>query len=158
MWKKNLLYTSVILRFFVNPKNDLYIFYKIVRFIDSKDSSYTYYFCIFCPLSYDSLRRRCGMYYLTVAHIYRNMSRVAKDIARLSIFKIAITSLLVFFDRNACSGPDLTGSGKFYSEVRIYAHYKSRAVTAVRKAGASVHIRVADKLACIFDNLLSECI
>ncbi len=86
MWKKNLLYTSVILRIFVNPKNDLYIFYKIVYFIDSKDSSYTYYFCIFCPLSDDSLRRRCGMYYLAVAHIYGNVSRIAEYISRLSIF------------------------------------------------------------------------
>ena len=74
MWKKNLLYTSVILRIFVNPKIDLYIFYKIVYFIDSKDSSYTYYFCIFCRLSYYSLRRCCGMYYLSVAHIYCHMA------------------------------------------------------------------------------------
>ena len=74
MWKKNLLYTSVILRIFVNPKIDLYIFYKIVYFIDSKDSSYTDYFCIFRSLSYYSLRRRSGVYYLSVAHIYCHMA------------------------------------------------------------------------------------
>jgi hypothetical protein len=76
MWKKNLLYTSVILRIFVNPKNDLYIFYKIVYFIDSKDSSYTDNLCILGALSDDSLRRRSCVNYHSVTHIDGNMSRV----------------------------------------------------------------------------------
>ena len=40
---------------FRKSQNDLYKFYKIVYFIDSKDSSYGYYRGVFCALSDDSL-------------------------------------------------------------------------------------------------------
>lgn len=147
MWKKNLLYTSVILRIFVNPKNDLYIFYKIVYFIDSKDSSYSYYRSIFCTLSDDPLRRCGSMHYLVISHIDCHMSRIAKYISGLS-----------FFIRNTVTGFNLTGSGEFNTKVCVYTHYKSRTVAAVRKARTAVYVRIAHKLAGIFHNLLSESI
>ena len=86
------------------------------------------------------------MYNGIAADIDSNMAAVAYDIAWLHCIGAYAVA-------NACSCAG--GMREPYTEGCVYAHYETRAVSAIGKACAAPYIRVAHELAGIISNGLA---
>ena len=83
------------------------------------------------------------MYDLSISHINCHMTTIADQIAWLCICIRYLCSCILLLIR---------GSGKTYTKVRIYALYKSGAVSTTCKACSTPYIRITNKLCCIIYN------